>query len=260
MAGHDDLRRCVLSPGWQAQLRLQRNKGGISVFKTFGVDCGWTRSEALSISRCAARYRKWLTAQGVLVLQSTEQRIEQGRGEWLFSLVQPYVGLDCDARLTVSSTNETGNRQLVRALMTAALRVAFPTKPPLFRTEIKPRDFCATPRGTIVLVDTFPPVIARHGRKLVVGSRRDTESCLARREREEVLAVTGSALGILRNLCEHLMSISPSSRKDVVGRLVSLTGRICSKTSNELVSYLKTDRSARKVSMLVGRRNQRGVR
>jgi hypothetical protein len=255
MGGHDDLIPHNLSPGWQAKLALYKHENGFRISKAFGVGCGWRRGEAVSIGRCAERYSQWLTMQGVLVLRPTEQRIQRRGDEWLYLVSQPYLGLDCDVRLKHASVHEFRSR-IVEQLIRAGLQVAFPKHGPLFRGEIKPRDFCLSSDGSTVLIDSFPPVLARNGRRFVAASRHHTRSCAATRERDEVLAVTGSPFGILRNLCEHLLSIAPVRRELILRQVLPLIGAACPRTSRELASYLQTDRSVQKVKVLARRRNR----
>lgn len=244
-----------LSPGWQATLSLHRYKNGVRLSKAFGVGCGWTRDDAVSISQCARRYSQWLAIQGVPVLRNAEEQTERRASEWLYVVTQPYLGPDCDARLTRQGATESESQRIMEQLIRIGLRVAFPTQGPLFRGEVKPRDFCLAADGALVLIDSFPPVLAKKKRTFVVATRRTTRSCIVPRERDEVLAITGSPVGILRNMCEHLLSTSPAEKELILSQVFAVIEAACPRTSSELATHLNTKQSVHKIAALAARRS-----
>jgi hypothetical protein len=144
-------------------------------------------------------------------------------------------------------------------LLHVAERVAVDPAHPVFRVEVKPRDFCLH-NSKVVMVDTFPPVLARYGGRYVAAHRSLTHSCLATRDREEVLAVTGSPAGIFRNLCEHMCAIDGENASYWKAEAVAFLRTIDGRLSKELARYLRTPGSQQKVLILRNRIRERNSR
>jgi hypothetical protein len=144
-------------------------------------------------------------------------------------------------------------------LLHIAAKVAVTPVPPVLRVEVKPRDFCLENRMPI-MVDTFPTVLARSCGRYIVAHRALMRSCEAVLDRDEVLTVTGGAVGVFRNLCEHMFAIDPDRTSQWKAEVLAFTRSMDAGLSLDLADYLESPACRRKVIILQNRINERRSR
>jgi hypothetical protein len=249
-----------LCKGWQAQLRmLQRDGRSLQVVKTYGIGLGWNESYVYDILNAMINYHEWMQKNNIHVAPTICKGLAKSANGWTLSIQQPYLGPDCERILTIFNRhNQTNNSKIIfRKLLKLAVKLAWNPAPPTLRCEVKPRDFCLDKKDAPVLIDTFPPVLARLQDRIVVANRRLTGTCLTDRDREEVLEVTGSTTGILRNFCEHMMAIIPHASTLWMRETVDMAISLDQKLGEKLVKRLMGSESRQKIKTLSMRRRQR---
>ncbi len=251
----------VLYKGWQANLELKKNGDQIIVQKIYGINRGWRKENACDLLKAIHVYYDWIKDNGVLLAPLLNEDISCRKDGWIITIQQPYLGFDCEVILQKFGKHYQIEDAitLFNQLLKTTLKLAYNPTPPFFRCEIKPRDFCLGSRGIPILVDTFPPVIARRKNKVICANRRLIRSCIIEREFEEVLDVTGSPLGIIRNLCEHVMAIIPKMSDILIRKVVKEISCQDNQLGQLIKERLITIDTAKKVQILKSRIEKRGV-
>jgi hypothetical protein len=251
-----------LGEGWQSELCLVRDQDGLlSVQKTYGIDKQWRRSHATDALVAMRSYRAWLEKNTITTAQSTTERLIKTPQGWLLSIVQPYLGADCQMKiLSWQRKNQFEQARIVFVnLLRVVCHVGVKPYPPMFRCEIKPRDFCLDGNDNLILVDTFPPVLANRHNRIVIAHRQLNKCCIADRERQEVLEITGSVCGLLRNLCEHMMSIYPRASKQWREETLRLASGIGPDLASLLEARLSSKATKDKIQLLCSRLRTRNL-
>ena len=247
-----------LSPGWQARLRVVHRASTPYVTKTFGIGLNWTRKNLDNVVQCAETYSCWLSNSKLRVNPRIESTKRFASGEWHYIASELYLGPDCEHRLLSLRTKGSlaPRLSIVTQLIDAAHRIIRSPNVSNFRCEVKPRDFCISDNSPVI-IDTFPPVLANRNGTYVIATQLMGDNCHVPRERREVLSITGSPLGILRNFAEHLFAIDCLPREVVIAELMNRISDTSPQVTEELRRYLETPQSTSKVALLasqIGRR------
>ena len=249
-----------LSQGWQARVRLiHRDDNGVSVEKSYGTHKNWTHQEAVEVLTSARRFQQWLSNNGLFLSTDSFIELETTKTGFLVKLEQPYLGPDCELELLEARNNRNvraeGTKLLDKLLsIIGSVSDGFDLA---FRTEIKPADFCRGENNELVLVDTFPPVLACDGGKLMAAYRSHESQCLITKERQEILDITGSPEGMVRNLCEHMIAILPNERRLWIDQSVAFTRRCDLKIGRNVEARLNSEESQKKIDILRARKEKR---
>lgn len=182
----------ALHAGWQAHISLvQIPPGTLQITKDYGLSNHWPKEQATSVLDAAESFQDWVAANGVAALASSDQRCLRTNTGWILRLTQSYQGPDCE--MLALSHNHPAHDTIAtfRQLLQVAARLTINPKPPVLRVEVKPRDFCIK-NNNPVLVDTYPPVLALRAGRYNCARRTTHRTCVAPRERREVLDITGN--------------------------------------------------------------------
>lgn len=245
-----------IRPGWQAQLSVRRlADGNLIVEKTYGLREDWDDRDARDVLVSISCFREWVHNNGVESVPTSVASPARNAGRYLVRVRQPYLGPHWETLLEEFSKagHWSSCESIFCRLLDVASRLAWRPDGGRLRAEVKPRDFCGDPDRVPILVDTFPPVLAWRHRRLVPADWASREECVVVRERDEVLDVTGSALGIFRNLCEHVMAAMPLDWP-CVETAVAYVSRLDGSLGRQLARRLSGDESTNKVRLLRQRR------
>jgi|GEM_PF-2721833 len=246
-----------LSEGWQAKLNTVRIDGGkYLIKKTYGKDLNWSKENIDDINNAMLLYTKWVNKHSIIVCPTLKRKITKHSNGYYYIIYQPYLGHNCESIIKDYYNKDYKDKiyYLLRIFINMAITVAKSQRVPVLRCEIKPKDYCIYGNKPI-LVDTFPPVLSykNNGKRIHVARREENKECIISRERDEVLAVTGSAFGIIRNLCEHIVATVPKAVDIIKNEVIEYISIYDIGLSKEINSYFNSTRFTNKVNLLMSR-------
>lgn len=247
----------ALGSGWQARVSLLgAGQSSRVVQKIYGSQNEWNQYEATDAMRAERLFRGWLIANrvGTAVTYRASVDHDRHRQRFLMCIIQRYYGPNLEQQLLgFFRSGKFGHCVTMLArLLDIAVRLALMPQGGALRVEVKPRDFCGRDWRQPTMVDTFPPLLTSTGGRLMAAYRSESQRVRTLGEREESLVVTGSSLGILRNLCEHFLAAAPLSElymEEIYKRVSQVNPPLASRLVEELIS----EKSRTKVSTLQAR-------
>lgn len=238
--------------GWQAKLKLHQTENGLLLEKMYGKNLKWTHRDANNILIAISCYTGWLQKNGVSIVKTKFSICSFDKTDWFVLTYQPFIGLNCEQIIysLLRSNSYSEAVVLYRKLLKLACNLSWKPFPPYYRCEIKPRDFCMDNTMNVFFVDTFPPVLARINGKIICANKHLKKACIIKRDAMEILDVTGSAEGVIRNLYEHTVAIFPEKHSLFRDETINVTFSINHKLGEAIQKRLMCNESIQKISLL----------